>query len=327
MHPDVAAVMALLCVPGVGALTVRAALAAADSAQEPFHKLPGAPAAQLTLRLPVATSAVLAAFAACRASHRAAGSYLVRRLQARGAQAVLWGRPGYPRAVVEALGSAAPPALFLYGKPRLLAGPHWAIVGTRAPSQHGEAAARAVAREAVRLGAGVVSGGASGVDTAAHEACIEAGGTTVVVLPQGLLTYAPPKAIAVALREGRVLLVSEFLPDMPWETHAAITRNATISALGALAVAVEPRKTGGSIRTARLALAQGKPVVLARAPETAPEIRRLTTEGAASAPSTPEAVAFTASAWRDLRPMPLHDNALRLLSETAAAPTAPEAYP
>ena len=56
--------------------------------------------------------------------------------------------------------------------------------------------------------------------------------------------------------------LSEFPPDMGWETHAAVTRNATISAMSRLLCVIEPKKTGGSIRTARCALAQGKLVLV-----------------------------------------------------------------
>jgi predicted Rossmann fold nucleotide-binding protein DprA/Smf involved in DNA uptake len=65
-----------------------------------------------------------------------------------------------------------------------------------------------------------------------------------------------------AAEEGRAAIVSEFAPDSRWHTHAAVTRNATISALSRLVCVIEPRKTGGSVRTARCGLEQGKQVLV-----------------------------------------------------------------
>jgi predicted Rossmann fold nucleotide-binding protein DprA/Smf involved in DNA uptake len=63
------------------------------------------------------------------------------------------------------------------------------------------------------------------------------------------------------LAQGRAVIVSQFAPDARWQTHAAVTRNATISALARMVCVIEPKKIGGSIRTARAAVAQGKRVL------------------------------------------------------------------
>ncbi len=104
------------------------------------------------------------------------------------------------------------------------------------------------------------------MDAAAHGAALAAGGATVIVLPQGALSYEKPSAYGEAMRAGRVLLLSEFVPDLPWCTHAAVQRNATISVLSDGLCVIAPAKQGGSIRTARCAIERAKPVFHAYAP-------------------------------------------------------------
>ena len=108
----------------------------------------------------------------------------------------------------------------------------------------------------------VVSGGAAGVDWAAHDAALQSGGSTVIFLPQGILVYEMSSAWREAMDEGRLLLASEYLPDAPWRTYAAVSRNALIAAQARLVCVIEPRKQGGSLLTARHAVDQGKQVLV-----------------------------------------------------------------
>lgn len=180
---------------------------------------------------------------------------------------VSWLDAHYPALLTENLGNDAPPVLFLGGNAALLDRPAISIAGTRRPSKEGERNARELASGVVRRGNVVVSGGAMGVDTAARNGALEAGGATIVVLPEGLLGFMHPDDWFRALREKRILLLSEFVPCAPWADYAAVTRNATLSALGRAVCIVEPgQKRGGSLRTARCGLEQGKPVFVAGPP-------------------------------------------------------------
>ena len=134
-------------------------------------------------------------------------------------------------------------------------------MGARRVTPAGGALARQCACAFAKAGVTVTSGGADGVDMAGHMGALEGGGATIVVLPRGLLTYTAPATVQQAVNDGRALVLSEFLPDAPWSTQAAVTRNGTIAALSRLACVIEPKKTGGSIRTARLALDMGKRVL------------------------------------------------------------------
>lgn len=168
----------------------------------------------------------------------------------------------YPSQLVEHLDGICPAVLFLSGDRRLLDAESCAVVGTRSPSRAGIRAAAQAAQTIAGTGMTVASGGAFGVDRAAHDAALRAGGATIVFLPQGILTFPLPSAWKAAMEKGQLLLVSEYLPDAPWRTYAAVSRNALIAAQSRLVCVVEPGKQGGSILTARHALAQGKPVLV-----------------------------------------------------------------
>src|SRR5579883_2822005 len=92
--------------------------------------------------------------------------------------------------------------------------PTIAIVGTRNPTAYGIRMARSLAHDAAKAGWVVVSGLAYGIDKAAHEACLDAGGTTWAVLAHGLDRVYPAQHHALARRivAAGGCLVSEFAP-------------------------------------------------------------------------------------------------------------------
>lgn len=166
----------------------------------------------------------------------------------------------YPRTLQHFLGESAPPILFTRGNPTLLHKTAGAVVGTRSPSKRGVKAAQQAALAIISKAEVLVSGGAAGVDHTAHDAVIQAGGNTVVMLPQGIVSWPFPQHWKKALVDGHIALVSAYLPDTPWQTHGAVSRNALISAMAQVVCVVEPRKQGGSILTMRHAIEQRKPV-------------------------------------------------------------------
>jgi DNA processing protein len=225
-----------------------------------------------------------------------------------GGEAVPHGARRYPLALRALPGSAAPPLLCVRGAVSLLDQAGAGIVGGRQPEAEAEAMARACAVELVRLGAVIISGGARGIDTCAHEAAVAAGGCTIVVLPQGLLTYRPTPALETGLAAGRVLLLSEFAPRAPWSTPAAVTRNATISALSAMLCLFAPRRQGGSVATARWSLASGKPVGYAFADCAKPLLDAAHSAFPLLLPSGGLHAAALAAAWSTARhPAPVPD--------------------
>lgn len=271
MTPDSSSILALLLQPGIGPAAVHRALAASSALHTPLPDMLDTNPLALANSLPPGLHDVASLVARCTPADRAKARELLDKLATCGADAITATDPHWPSTLAR-LGTAMPPIIFFKGRRELLAKPAAAVVGARDPSNTGARLARDCADFFAAERIAVVSGGARGIDTRAHLAAIANGGETVVVLPQGLLTYDPPAAIARAVDAGRALILSQFQPDAPWEVHAAVTRNATIGALARLVCVVEPRKTGGSIRAARVAIGLGKPVA---AWCSTPAIRRL----------------------------------------------------
>ena len=94
------------------------------------------------------------------------------------------------------------------------------------------AAARHVGRSLADEGLTLVCGGAQGVDTAVQSGLLEAGGSLVLVPAMPASQLPGWQALSRALDEGRLLLVSDALPDDPLSPQRAIARNHTIYALG-----------------------------------------------------------------------------------------------
>ena len=142
-----------------------------------------------------------------------------------------------------------------------------AVVGARRASGAGLAAAAAIAEALARAGYVVVSGLATGIDAAAHEAALAAGGRTVAVIGTGLRRSYPPENAVLQRRiaaEGAV--VSQFWPDAPPTRTSFPRRNAVMSGLALGTVVVEASLRSGARLQTRLALAHGRPVFRADAP-------------------------------------------------------------
>jgi DNA processing protein len=166
------------------------------------------------------------------------------------------GGPSWPAELTEI--EAPPDELWARGRLELLArAPRVAIVGTRAPTPYGEAQARRFARALAESGVTVVSGLARGVDAAAHEAALDAGGATIAVLGSGVDRPWPAGPLTDRmLAEG--LLLSEHAPGEPPRRHHFPLRNRLISGLCRLVLVVEAAEASGSLITARWAADQGR---------------------------------------------------------------------
>ncbi len=266
-HEETVALMALLRLPGAGNGAARRAIALARSLDVSVDAIAGLSPRELLDRYPAVEATPLTELLArCTATRRERERRMLDRVLQSGAQVVTVSDLDYPAALTRHLGVRAPVLLFLAGHRELLDEPSAAVVGARDVSERGAMLAAECAATFGRAGICVVSGGAAGVDSAAHGGALEAGGKTVVVLPQGLLTFRGSRDLLQAIDDGYAAVVSEFLPDMSWQTHAAVTRNATICALSNLICVIEPKKQGGSIRTARFAFEQCKRVLICCAP-------------------------------------------------------------
>ena len=137
-----------------------------------------------------------------------------------------------------------------------------AIVGTRTPSEEGEGLARRLASDLAARGYGIVSGLALGVDTAAHEGALDAGGDTVAVLGSGIRVIHPRQNEGLAERiADHGALVSELPPNARPSVARLMARNRLQAALSRAVIVVETREQGGSINTAHAGLRQQRLVL------------------------------------------------------------------
>lgn len=138
--------------------------------------------------------------------------------------------------------------------------PSVAIVGARRASQHGQDLTRRLAAKLASHGVTIVSGGAMGVDAAAHEGALDAGGVTWVVLPSPLDKPAPKTNRHLfdrVLAAGGAWLSER---DTPGHKSAFRDRNRIIAALADLTVVVEARERSGTFYTAAAAQNLGRPL-------------------------------------------------------------------
>ncbi len=173
---------------------------------------------------------------------------------------LMWDDPAYPALLAEL--SDAPPLLFIAGDPTILERPQLAMVGSRRASRPGLDTAAAFARSLAGGGFVITSGLALGIDGAAHQGALEAGGATVAVLGTGLQCLYPQRHAGLAARivaEGGAL-ISELPLECPPHAGNFPRRNRIISGLSLGVLVVEASPSSGSLITARLAAEQGREV-------------------------------------------------------------------
>ena len=144
-----------------------------------------------------------------------------------------------------------------------------ALVGTRASTGYGEYVAADLATGLVEREVAVVSGGAYGIDGAAHRAALAADGLTVAVLAGGVDVPYPAGHSALLHRIAtHGLVVSEYPPGMRPARHRFLTRNRLVAAFGGATVVVEAGLRSGAASTAAWAEALGRPVCAVPGPVT-----------------------------------------------------------
>lgn len=153
----------------------------------------------------------------------------------------------YPVALKKNLKYGSPILLYAKGDTALLNEPSVAVVGSRSAQKISLEFTDAVARSAVAQGKVVVSGYAKGVDRQAFDSAMQAGGKSIIVLPQGISTFgAGYQANHRFISTGRCLVISPFAPTAPWTVGFAMARNPIIYGLGQEIFVAESDSKGGT---------------------------------------------------------------------------------
>jgi len=167
--------------------------------------------------------------------------------------------------------AAIPIGLIVKGDVSVLAQRCLAIVGTRNPTPYGVRIAGDFAAGFVDREWNIVSGGAYGIDSAAHKGALIAEGITIAVLATGIdVAYPAGNSRLFAEISESGALISEVLPGRHAIPSRFLTRNRIIAALSQATLVVEAAFRSGSLRTARDAAELMRPVMAIPGPINAP---------------------------------------------------------
>lgn len=181
-------------------------------------------------------------------------------MNALGATYVFYFESAYPKTLGHL--TDPPPVLCVQGNVELLQQPAVAIVGSRNASALGRRFSRTLAADLTKEGYAIISGLARGIDTAAHEGALSAGGATIGVLGGGLdYMYPPENEPLYKQLAQKGLLIAETPCGSPPTAASFPRRNRLVAALSKAVVVTEAAKKSGSLITARLAAELGREVL------------------------------------------------------------------
>lgn len=203
----------------------------------------------------------------------------VERLVEQDVDVVLLGDVGYPPSL--AASRAAPPALFVKGPLHLLHHSGIGTCGSRHATEQGLRAARTCSEVIASYGFNLVSGYARGVDLVTHTGALTRGGSTVLVLAEGIERFRVRRGeFGDVWDPSRSVVVSQFSPTQPWAAAGAMTRNAVIAGLSKALVVVEAGEKGGTLAAGLHALDRGQPVLVLQLSGASPGNQALIDKGA-----------------------------------------------
>lgn len=197
------------------------------------------------------------------------GAAILGRVQMIGARLVAPNDEEYPGEILDLFDP--PAALFVRGQPLGRLETRVAIVGARNCSPAGREVAELLGAAVARAGGCVVSGGARGIDAAAHRGALHAGGNTAAILGCGIDRAYPSENHRLLERIAATgALVSEYPPGVPAMPYRFPARNRIIASLSRAVVVVEGAAGSGSMITADHALDIGRDVFAVPGPVAGP---------------------------------------------------------
>lgn len=156
----------------------------------------------------------------------------------------------------------SPKRLYFIGELPKTRIPSVAIVGTRRPSRYGIEVTTKLSYELAGRGIVVISGLALGVDAIAHRAALDAGGTTIAILANGLPDIRPKtnEQLGHTIVSHGGAIITEYEPGEGVRNYTLLERNRLVSGLADALIITEAATKSGTMSTAAHALRQGKDV-------------------------------------------------------------------
>ena len=146
--------------------------------------------------------------------------------------------------------------------------PRLTVVGSRKISSYGARVVRELVGRVARAGVVIVSGLALGADGLAHEAALDAKGTTIAIMPAGLHAIYPPRNRGLAQRilKNGGTLVSEYDLGVEPQKYHFVARNRIQSGISDAVLIIEAAEKSGTLITAQFAIEQGRTVMAVPGP-------------------------------------------------------------
>lgn len=255
-------------IPGVGQRTLHRILEWADKSDQRLEALFELPSNEISrlFRLKPETAVAL------KNSSTERAETLTEELYQNGYLLLTRSDSKYPVQLSKQLADKAPALLYVRGLTDHLEKPGIAFSGSRRSSEQGLSYTAILARQAVKQGLTVISGHAPGVDVIAHHAALENGGITILVIPQGALTFSlrPELRSLYESSPHNTVVVSEFPPQMPWSAQNAMVRNQLILGLARALLIIEAGEMGGTFSAGQSALKLGIPAYALDYPDPPP---------------------------------------------------------
>lgn len=174
-------------------------------------------------------------------------AFLAESLLNEGYEVIPVTSPEYPATLKENLKSQAPVVLYLKGNIQILKEQSIAIVGSRNASEHALAFTDNIAKIASQEYKVVVSVFAKGVDKQALDSALKYKEQSIIVLPQGIMTFGTGfKTYYRQIVDGDLLVLSTFHPKAPWKVELAMARNPIIYGLAKDIYVAESNEKGGT---------------------------------------------------------------------------------
>ena len=166
----------------------------------------------------------------------------------------------YPKRLKEL--KKPPNRLYALGNVEILKDIGIAVVGSRINTQYGEKMCKTFTKNLTEYNINIISGLAKGIDSIAHNTCLECFGKTIAVLPSGIENIYPKENIKLAKKilDNGGLIISEYEPYVEADSKKFLERNRIVAGLSIGTLVVEAGYRSGTKATARHTFKQNKPV-------------------------------------------------------------------